>query len=454
MSTQAQPPLRRFAEFIQRTDDHAAYFVELLTEADRLLGGPEPASAAQRMALAARLERWRYRRLNRSAGQLSAEDRGLVDALDLAANRLAGRSPRLPRWLRSAIADPATDAGSIDEAMAWFDAPAAGPDLIDLATQLTADHFSMPGGHEPQLSQRRILLYAPLYLSNYCVNHCTYCGFRHPNPIQRKHLDLGQALREADVLIGRGFRHILLVAGEYPSLCTTEYYAEIVGAIVDRGVAPAIEIAPQSTDSYAALAAAGACTVTLYQETYHESLYATYHPRGSKAAYDWRLEGLERAAEAGFQRLGLGFLLGLSEPRFDLLALMRHGRYLEDRFPNCRLAFSLPRIHEAPAGFRPPYVVDDATFVRMYCALRIAFPQAELVLSTREAAELRNRLAGICITQLSAGSCTAPGGYEDAERDHLAGQQFPVCDGRSSVEVAEWLRQAGFALTWQVAPIP
>jgi 2-iminoacetate synthase len=322
--------------------------------------------------------------------------------------------------------------------------------MIGLAAELTARHFSVPStaGGDATLA-RRILLYAPLYLSNYCVNQCTYCGFRHPNPIARKHLSFEEALREAEILIGRGFRHILLVAGEFPSLDTLEYYGQILGALAARGVAPAIEIAPQSTESYAALAAFGVGTVTLYQETYVESLYATYHPRGSKAAYDWRLEGLERAAEAGIRRLGLGILLGLADQRSDLCALMRHGRYLEDRFADCRLAFSLPRIHDAPAGFRPPYTIDDATFVRMYCALRIAFPEAELVLSTREPAELRSRLAKICITQLSAGSCTAPGGYDEAAREQPAGEQFPVCDRRTSAEVVQWLRHSGFAVTWR-----
>ena len=129
---------------------------------------------------------------------------------------------------------------------------------------------------------------------------------------------------------------------------------------------------------------------------------------------------------------------------------MRHGRYLHSRFPDRTLAFSLPRIYEAPAGFRVPFPVDDETFVRMYCALRIAFPDAELVLSTRERAELRNRLAQICITQISAGSCTAPGGYEDSAGQPHAGEQFPVCDNRSPAEVAAWLENAGFQVTWQV----
>ncbi len=207
-----------------------------------------------------------------------------------------------------------------------------------------------------------MLLYAPIYLSSYCINHCTYCGFRHPNEIPRKHLTLREALRQAEILCDRGFRHILLVAGDYPRLTTTRYFAGILRELAARGVAPSIEIAPQSTESYSAMVAAGACGITLYQETYDEDLYALYHPRGSKVSFDWRLEALDRAAEAGIARLGLGFLLGLGDPREDLLAMLRHARYLQSRYAACGLAFSLPRIHEAPAGFEPPCPVERPDF--------------------------------------------------------------------------------------------
>ena len=317
-------------------------------------------------------------------------------------------------------------------------------DLTRRAAELTAEHFT-----PPDASGRRMLLYAPLYLSSHCVNYCAYCGFRLPEAIQRKHLSAGEALRQADILQGRGFGHLLLVAGDFPRLTTTDYFVEIIRALVKRGVRPAVEIAPQTVASYAELAAAGACGVTLYQETYNERLYGLYHPRGSKASYDWRLEGLQRAAEAGIRRLGLGILLGLADPREDLLAMLHHAGTLQSQFPGRTIALSLPRIHEAPAGFETPYPVDDETFVRLYCTLRIAFPRAELVLSTRESAALRNRLAGICITQLSAGSSTVPGGYEDGP-EQTYGAQFPVADRRSAAEVAEWLRKAGFEIAWNI----
>ena len=136
-----------------------------------------------------------------------------------------------------------------------------------------------------------MLLYAPLYLSSYCINHCLYCHFRYPHQLQREHLDKNAALAQAEFLERRGFRQILLVAGDYPRLTSIEYYVEIVQALVERGLRVAVEIAPQSTFHYARLVRAGACGVTLYQETYQEGVYAQVHPRGVKHWFDWRLEG-------------------------------------------------------------------------------------------------------------------------------------------------------------------
>jgi 2-iminoacetate synthase len=214
------------------------------------------------------------------------------------------------------------------------------------------------------------------------------------------------------------------------------------------GITSAVEIAAQSVEAYEQLSRAGARGVTLYQETYDARLYAQYHPRGPKSSYHWRLEAHDRAAEAGIGRLGLGILLGLAEPRGEMIALMRHAAYLAHRFPQCTLAFSLPRIHQGPPGFRTRHAIGDDQLVRLYAALRIAFPQAELVLSTREPCALRSRLAKICITQMSAGSSTAPGGYQ--RRKPPAGEQFPVVDHRSPAAVATWLSDEGFRVVWNL----
>ncbi|MFH1267766.1 MAG: radical SAM protein [Planctomycetota bacterium] len=451
MTTETQPTLVSFADWLRATDPRASRWLPLLERAARLLAGEEVVWPQERLELAAELEGWRYQSLDERSATPTPEDRGLANALDLAANELAGRDPRPPRDPRRAIHDASLDAGPIAEAKAVLDPEVDLEGVTRQASRLTLERFGAPGSSDgPASARRRMLLYAPLYLSSHCTNHCTYCGFRDPHPIERRHLTPEQALHEAEILRSRGFRHVLLVAGDFPRLTTPEYFAEIIVALKARGIDPAIEIAPQSTGAYAKLATAGACGVTLYQETYHEELYGLYHPRGTKSRFDWRLEGIERAAEAGVGRLGLGVLLGLADPQEDLVAMMRHAIYLERRFPDRRLAFSLPRIYEAPQGFEAAYAVDDETFLRLYCALRIAFPEAELVLSTREPAALRNRLAQICITQMSAGSRTVPGGYEDASGDPPRGQQFPISDHRTPAQVAAWLEGAGFDPLWEI----
>ncbi|MGA2032355.1 MAG: radical SAM protein [Thermoguttaceae bacterium] len=437
MSTDALPPLHALFAWIRAHDEHAPVRLALLDRLQRFLNAEEAFSDRQRQELAGRLERWRYQHLDRCGGRCTAEDRRLLDMLDEGAARLAGRPVITPPWPRGALVADCCE--ELARLAACLEPRLALADLCRRAAALTQEHF-----------QRRIRLYAPLYLSNYCINHCVYCGFRHPLAMERTHLDFDAAMAQAGILDKRGFRHILLVAGDFPSLTSTQYFVPIIRALSQRGVRVVVEIAPQTTAAYAELVAAGACGVTLYQETYNQRLYALYHPRGSKASYDWRLEGLERAARAGMRRLGLGHLLGLAAPYDDLTALVRHAVYLKSRLPASLLSFSLPRICQAPQGFETPFPVDDQTFLRMYCALRVAFPQAELVLSTREVPAMRNLLATICITQLSAGSCTAPGGYCEGAARQCSGQQFPVCDDRSTDEVAQWLREAGMTVTWEL----
>lgn len=452
MTTDTQPPLTSLADWVRATDARASRRLTLLHRAARLLAGDEDAPPDQRRELAGALRRWRLEHLDERFGRLAPQDRALVNALDLAADELAGCKSRPPRTAHEAIHDPGHDTGSMAEAKLCLDPRVELEEVILRARDLTSARFSVPSSPDASASaKRRMLLYAPLYLSSYCTNQCTYCGFRQPHHIQRRHLTFTEALHEAEILRARGFRHILLVAGDSPELTTPEYFAEIIRALTARGIAPGIEIAPQAADGYAELAAAGACGITLYQETYNEELYGLYHPRGTKASFHWRLEAIERAAEAGMPRLGLGILLGLADPREDLLSMMRHAQYLHARFPALSLAFSLPRIYQAPEGFEAPYRIDDETFIRMYCALRIAFPDAELVLSTREPAPLRNRLAQICITQMSAGSRTEPGGYEEPDSESPRGQQFPISDHRTPAEVAAWLTDAGFQPVWEIA---
>jgi 2-iminoacetate synthase len=448
--------LRRW---VWEKDEHADSRLEVLSQALQWLerSAPGPPSSVGR-EIAEKLDRWRYQFLSRHAGRVTAQDQQFLHYLDTLAGPLAQRPTTIARRVRQAILDEGTAE------------PQCGPpddrdELIRRATRLTAQGFSSRpttrcrvhpahdldesgGGGSDAL--RRMVLYAPLYLSNYCTNYCTYCGFRFTQETPRVHLSGHQAWQQARILMERGFRHLLLVAGDFPRLTSPGYLAEIVHPLRNEGLSVGVEIAAQTVSGYRDLVEAGATSVTLYQETYDERLYSEYHPRGSKSAFDWRLEALDRAAEAGMGRLGLGVLLGLNDPWQELAALTRHGRYLQVRFPNVRLSFSLPRIHNAPAGFQIRYPVSDQTLVELYCLLRLSFPEAHLVLSTREPPDLRNELSRVCITQMSAGSSTAPGGYGVETAELRGGEQFPVCDLRSVEQVMAWLTENGFEILWDV----
>jgi len=445
MATQFQHTLSSFADWILANDECPDTRLAFLDGVLQVVDGQRVVSGRHRSELVEELERWRYQLLAAPTTLETVKGRELVDVLDLAANEIAGRVGRPPRCPRRAIMDEASN--SFSEALECLDSSNDMLQVAKLAAYLTAQNFGRDVEGE---RKRRMLLYAPVYLSSFCNNRCAYCGFRGPLTIERKCLQPQEAFREAEILRDRGFRHILLVAGDCPAVTTTEYYVKIVRELSRRGFSLAVEIAPQSTSVYAQIEEAGVNAVTLYQETYDEGLYGLYHPGGSKSLFDWRLEAMDRVAEAGIGRMGFGVLVGLAAPRRELLAMMRHADYVSRRFPDRTIAFSLPRIREAPEGFSIPFPVDDEMFVRMYCALRIAFPKAELVLSTRELSGLRDRLAGICITQLSAGSCTSPGGYAAQAGGCFADEQFPVVDDRSPDKIVKILRDSGFEVAWNI----
>ena len=325
--------------------------------------------------------------------------------------------------------------------------------LVEHAGYLTRNHSGISDD-----SPRPILLYAPIYLASRCVNRCLYCGFNATERIERKKLSDEELIAESKILTGWGIRHQLLVAGEDPAL-QNGYFPQMTQILADRGIEVTVEIAPQSIEDYSELVEAGTIGVTLYQETYDRTLYGKYHPGDTpKSSFDWRIESAHRAASAGMGRFGFGFLLGLADPREDLLKMIAHAAVIQKEFPWIAVAFSLPRIHQSPGAFVPPFMVDDELFIRLYCILRIVFPGATLNLSTREPAALRNYLTPICINQLSAGSSTAPGGYSKLTCQKPAGDlsagnilpdaQFPITDERSVEEVVNWLKKNSLKPIW------
>jgi len=316
--------------------------------------------------------------------------------------------------------------------------PAAGPYLEPLARRaqtVTQQRFG-----------RTIQLYAPVYLSNECVNRCAYCGFSHELTIRRATLTPEQVVAEADVLRDHGFRHLLLVSGEAPRTTGASYVEQMVVALRPRFDSISIETGTFDRQGYERIVSAGADGLTLYQETYQPDVYRRVHRAGPKARHDLRLAAIEAGAEAGFRSLGLGALLGLAPFRLEAYLLAMHGRYLARRFWRCRIALSFPRIRSTAGGFVPPHPVSDADLVQMICTLRLALPDAELVLSTREPPQLRNALLGLGITRISAGSRTNPGAYSHRSD---TGEQFEVEDSRSPSEVAEAIVSRGFEPVWK-----
>jgi len=317
--------------------------------------------------------------------------------------------------------------------------PAAADRLEDLATEahrVTVQRFG-----------RTVRLFAPLYLSNECVSTCTYCGFSAGNAITRRTLTPDEVRAEADVLVARGFRHLLLVAGEHARIVSKDYLVDCVRAIAP--VVPEISIEVQVWDeaTYRRLVDAGCDGVIVYQETYDRSTYGQVHLKGKKRNYDWRLAAPDRAAAAGMRRLGVGALLGLHDDwRGEAISVAAHAHALIRRWWRCEVAIALPRLRPAAGGYEPADPVDDAAFVQLLCALRLTLPDIGITLSTREPAELRDALVPLGITTMSAGSHTEPGGYAaptDAE------PQFAVSDERSPADVAAALRAAGYDPVWK-----
>ncbi|HVU75145.1 MAG TPA: 2-iminoacetate synthase ThiH [Mycobacteriales bacterium] len=296
---------------------------------------------------------------------------------------------------------------------------------------------------------RAIRLFAPLYVSNACLSTCTYCGFSKDLEVARRTLTPAEVAGEARVLAARGFRSLLLVSGEHRREVSPEYLVECAARVAT--VVPQVAIETQTWDraTYARLAAAGVEGAVHYQETYDRERYAEVHRLGWKRDYDRRLTAVEEAGASGLRRIGIGVLLGLHEDwRADVLALAAHARWLQRTAWGVEVTVALPRMKPSAADDRPRAVLDDATYVRALCALRVALPDAGIVLSTRESPGLRDGLARICVTSMSAGSSTEPGGYSTPG---AAQEQFSISDERTPAEVAAALDAMGYEPVWKDA---
>jgi 2-iminoacetate synthase len=316
---------------------------------------------------------------------------------------------------------------------------------------------------------RTMRLFAPLYLSNECINNCSYCGFSRDNPILRVTLAVEQVVAEGRHLAAEGFRHVLLVAGEHPKFVSQNYLVDCVRALAPDFSSISIEVGPMETADYVPIVKAGAEGLVVYQETYNRENYAELHTAGPKRDFNWRLDCAQRGYDAGFRRLGIGALFGLCRWDEEATGLAAHVEHLLKHCWQAQLTVSLPRLRPAAGEFHPRFSVTDRELAQLICAFRITFPEVGIVLSTRERAALRDALAPLGVTMMSAGSHTEPGGYtgqgtEELHRtvrgrivapefgrdeDQVATGQFEISDGRSPAEVANALRQRGFEPVWK-----
>ncbi len=296
-----------------------------------------------------------------------------------------------------------------------------------------------------QLTRRRfgkvIQLYAPLYLSNECVDTCTYCGFSLANRIPRKTLSPSEVREEAQALIDQGIQHLLLVSGEHPVHVSTDYLAEVIRLLRPHFASLSIEVAPLKKEEYRKLIDAGLDGVVLYQEAYDRERYEAVHLAGPKKSYDKRLLAPEEAAEAGIRFLGMGILLGLADWPQEIEALVRHVRKLRQKHWQTEFTISLPRLRDCASDFDVPFPVSNHDFIEMIARLRIALPEVGIVLSTRESPALRDFLIGMGVTQMSAGSKTEPGGYLHPEENL---KQFEIEDARTVKEISTMIESKGY----------
>jgi 2-iminoacetate synthase len=332
--------------------------------------------------------------------------------------------------------------------------------LAQRSRRITRHHFG-----------RTMRLFAPLYLSNECINNCSYCGFSRDAPILRVTLRVDQVVREARHLHALGFRNLLLVAGEHPKFVSEGYLQECLDALKPLIPTLAIEVGPMEDHQYAEIVSHGAEGLVVYQETYDRNTYATLHTAGPKKNFDWRLDCPERAYAGGFRRIGIGALFGLADWKFEALALAAHIEYLLKHCWKAQITVAFPRMRPYAGNYEytpdPARYLPDRSLVRLICAFRILFPQVGIVLSTREPAPLRDALAQLGVTHMSAGARTEPGGYTGAGADDLhltvrgrrvelvqsacskATEQFRIHDTRSAAEIAEMLRAQRIDPVWK-----
>lgn len=314
--------------------------------------------------------------------------------------------------------------------------------IYKLAEQIKKDFYG-----------NRIVMFAPLYLSNYCVNGCTYCPYHLKNKhIARKQLTQEEIRKEVIALQDMGHKRLALEAGEDPVRNTMEYYLDSINTIYSikhkngaiRRVN--INIAATTVDNYRLLKEAGIGTYILFQETYHKESYLTLHPTGPKHDYNYHTEAMDRAMEGGVDDVGIGVLFGLDKYRYEFAGLLMHAEHLEAAFGVGPHTISVPRLRHADDINADEFDngIDDDTFAKIVACIRIAVPYTGMIISTRESQKCRERVLHLGVSQISGGSRTSVGGYCEPEPDDAKSEQFDVSDTRTLDEVVRWLMEMDY----------
>ena len=324
--------------------------------------------------------------------------------------------------------------------------------------------FRIAGQIKDHIYGERMVLFAPLYVSDYCVNRCAYCGFNKDNSRRRYKLTQDEVRAEVAILEKMGHKRLAIEAGEDPANCPLDYVLECIDTIYNMKFENGeirrvnVNIAALDTEDYKHLSAAQIGTYILFQETYHRESYAHYHLSGPKRDYDYHITAFDRAMEAGIDDVGAGVLFGLYDYKYEVLALMLHNEHLESRFGVGFHTISVPRIRDTGHGCTYPYAVNDEDFLKLVAILRIAVPFTGMIVSTREHPDMRRKLTRVGISQMSAGSSTSVGGYSQSEsvaagkqsggsepgiRSKPTEGQFSLADHRDANEIFYWLMEEG-----------
>ena len=315
-------------------------------------------------------------------------------------------------------------------------------EIYKLAEQIKKDFYG-----------NRIVMFAPLYLSNYCVNGCTYCPYHLKNKhIARKQLTQEEIRKEVIALQDMGHKRLALEAGEDPVRNTMEYYLDSINTIYsikhkNGAIRRAnINIAATTVDNYRLLKEAGIGTYILFQETYHKESYLTLHPTGPKHDYNYHTEAMDRAMEGGVDDVGIGVLFGLDKYRYEFAGLLMHAEHLEAAFGVGPHTISVPRLRHADDINADEFDngIDDDTFAKIVACIRIAVPYTGMIISTRESQKCRERVLHLGVSQISGGSRTSVGGYCEPEPDDAKSEQFDVSDTRTLDEVVRWLMEMDY----------